>query len=239
MSNEKVKKIRKKTRRGLFMEIYEELARFYGPRRWWPVTQPGGEKPEYTGGPKNPSQRFEVAVGAVLTQNTAWKNAAGAIANLNRAGKLTPESICGMDETGLAEMIRPSGYYNRKAKRLKILASFFVNSRKITRSSLLELNGIGPETADSIMLYAFNNPYFVVDAYTRRMFGRLGLIDDGASYEEIRSIFERNLPRRTILYKEYHALIVENAKRFCRRRPVCAGCIILRFCSGALNGSAK
>ena len=220
---------------GLYIDIYRALRRAYGPQRWWPVTPSGALEPAYTGGPSTPAQVFEVAAGAVLTQNTAWKNASRAIVNLNRAGRLDPEAICGIDEAELAELIRPSGYFNQKARRLKILARHLAAAERITREGLLDLEGIGPETADSIMLYAFGEPYFVVDAYTRRIFERIGVIDGASPYEEIRKRFESNLPRRASLYREYHALIVEHGKRSCRRVLLCEHCTITGFCARGID----
>jgi endonuclease-3 related protein len=222
---------RKSRTGGLYVAIYETLRRAYGPQRWWPVTPPRGGEPVYSGGPRTESQVFEVVVGAVLTQNTAWRNAAGAIINLNRAGLMDPAAILRVEEAALAALVRPSGYYNQKARRLRAVARFFAGAPSITRESLLALDGIGPETADSIMLYALGKPYFVVDAYTRRIFGRIGLIDEKAPYEEIRASFERRCPRRLHLYREYHALIVEHGKRSCRRSPLCADCVIARSCA--------
>jgi endonuclease-3 related protein len=216
--------------KGILIDIFEILEREYGPRRWWPVTAPGGTKPEYTGGPKSPLQRFEVAVGAVLTQNTAWANAARAVMRLNEAGVLSPEALCRMDEGELAALIRSSGYYNQKAKRLKILAAFFRDTTHVTRDRLLALTGIGPETADSIMLYAFGRLHFVIDAYTRRIFERVGILGEGDSYEEIRRRFEESLPGSIKIYQEYHALIVEHAKAVCRKKPLCIDCVISEKC---------
>jgi endonuclease III related protein len=215
---------------GRFMKVYELLRRAHGPRRWWPVTPPGETKPLYTGGPRNDLQRFEVAAGAILTQNTAWSNAERAIESLNRLGAMSPGAIERMDERMLAAAIRSSGYYNQKAKRLKTIAAWFRAKRKATREELLSLHGVGPETADSIMLYAFDTPYFVIDAYTRRLFGRLALADPSAPYEEIRDRFERNLPRRAFVYKEYHALIVEHGKLICRKAPLCEKCLLKGLC---------
>ncbi len=215
---------------GRFMKVYEILRGAYGPRRWWPVTPSGGTTPRYTGGPRNDLQRFEVAVGAILTQNTAWSNAARAIENLNRLGAASPDALERMDLRPLARAIRSSGYFNQKAKRLKTIAAYFRANRKGTREGLLALDGVGPETADSIMLYAFNAPFFVVDAYTRRLFGRLALVDPSASYEEIRDRFERNLPRRVFVYREYHALIVEHGKQVCRKTPLCEKCLLKKRC---------
>jgi endonuclease-3 related protein len=211
--------------------VYEILRRAYGPQRWWPVTPPGETRPRYTGGPETEPQRFEVAAGAILTQNTAWSNAARAIESLNAGRFLNPEALLALDEKSLAGIIRSAGYYNQKAKRLKILAAFFLTGEKVTRQSLLALNGVGPETADSIMLYAFGEPCFVVDAYTRRIFGRLGLVNPDAPYEEVSRIFERNLPRRIRVYREYHALIVEHGKRVCKKAPLCEICLLRNLCN--------
>jgi len=215
---------------GCFMKVYEVLRQAHGPRRWWPVTPPGETKPLYTGGPRSDLQRFEVAAGAILTQNTAWVSAARAIENLNRLGAMSPGAIERMDAQSLAIAIRSAGYFNQKAKRLKTIAAYFRANRKETREGLLALDGVGPETADSIMLYAFNTPFFVVDAYTRRLFGRLALVDPSAPYEEIRDRFERNLPRRVFVYKEYHALIVEHGKLVCRKAPLCEKCLLKKRC---------
>ena len=219
---------RNRVKRGntILIETYRKLRSAYGPQRWWPVTPPGGFEPIYTGGPRTPAQVFEVVVGAVLTQNTAWKNAARAIINLNRANVLDPADIRDIDVGKLAHLVRPSGYYNQKSRRLKTLAVFFAGAGEVTREALLDLDGIGPETADSIMLYAFGKPYFVVDAYTRRIFERIGVLVGGEPYEKIRETFEARLPRRVSLYQEYHALIVEHGKRSCRRVPLCSACVI-------------
>lgn len=215
----------------ILIEIYERLFSVYRGQGWWPVTPDGKVEPEYKGGPENPSHRFEVAVGAILTQNTAWKNASKAIENLNRAGLMSPDAIRAVDMSELAAAIRPAGYYNQKAERLKRLAAHLSEEPRPTRESLLSLNGIGPETADSIMLYAYGEPYFVVDAYTRRIFSRIGLIEGVEPYDEIRLMFERELPRNSLLYQEYHALIVEHAKSRClRRKPICSECAITRYC---------
>ena len=214
----------------MFIDIYEKLLVAYGPRGWWPVTPPGGRRPRYTGGPRSGAQRFEVAVGALLTQNTAWANASRAIERLNESDLLSPEGIAGSDERALAEIIRPSGYFNQKAKRLKLLARFFLDEPEVTREGLLGILGVGPETADSILLYGFGRPLFVVDTYTRRIFGRLGLVDEKSPYEEVRGILEGALPRDAALYQEYHALLVEHAKRFCKKRPVCGDCPLMAWC---------
>lgn len=210
--------------------IYEALYDRFGPQGWWPVTAKGGTEARYSGGPACDDQRFEVAAGAVLTQNTSWANASRAVANLVRRGALDPESILSMDVKTLAELIRPSGYYNRKAAILKDLAGLFPARAEIARESLLALSGIGPETADSIMLYALGKPFFVVDAYTMRVFSRIGLIVPRETYENVRAFFEGNLPADVGIFQEYHALIVKVAKEFCRRSPLCNGCPIYPLC---------
>jgi endonuclease-3 related protein len=217
----------------MLVEIYEKLLAAYGPQGWWPVTPPGELMPRYTGGPRNPAQRFEVAVGALLTQNTSWLNASRAIESLHDAGLLSPRGIDGTDARTLARLIRSAGYFNQKAKRLKVLAKFFTAGTAVTRDNLLGLEGIGPETADSILLYGFGKPFFVIDAYTRRIFERLGIVEGGIPYERMREIFERALPRDVRLYQEYHALLVEHAKRFCRKRPLCEECPLLVLCRAA------
>jgi endonuclease-3 related protein len=201
------------------LSIYHTLLSFFGEQGWWPADTP-----------------FEVMVGAVLTQNTAWRNVERAIENLKKEGVLTPLGLKGIDEARLAELIRPAGYYNVKAKRLKSLIKFldggyggdlmkmFSEPLSSLREEILTIKGIGPETADSILLYAGEKPIFVVDAYTRRILSRHGMITDGTSYGDIQSLFMRSLPQDVSLYKEYHALFVQLAKTFCKTKPHCAEC---------------
>lgn len=206
-------------------KIYNRLYKAYGPRGWWP-----GETP------------FEVMVGAILTQNTAWANVEKAIANLKYENLLTPKRL---DEIGipkLAQLIRPAGYFNIKAKRLKSFLSFLFkeyggdlrlmekDSLNGLRDKLLNVNGIGPETCDSILLYALEKPIFVIDAYTRRIFSRCGIVDGDISYERLQSIFMENLAPNTRLYNEYHALIVQHGKDICKKKPNCNLCIINELC---------
>ncbi len=201
------------------LDIYDRLYAEFGPRYWWPAETP-----------------FEVMVGAILTQNTAWRNVEAAIENLKKNNLLSPEALFKASPGKIAGLILPSGYYNLKAKRLKKFLDYLFEKydgqpekmlRKRTsklREELLSVNGIGPETADSILLYALNRPVFVVDAYTKRIFSRHGLIDANDSYEQIQSLFSENLPKRAKLYNEYHALIVCLGKLLCKKNPDCPHC---------------
>jgi len=200
-------------------EIYEMLYDAFGPQHWWP-----GETP------------FEIVAGAILTQNTNWANVEKAIANLKSAGYLMPEALFRIDISQLAELIRPAGYYNIKAKRLKSFINWLydnydgemsnlelVNTAQL-RAELLVIKGIGRETADSILLYALGRPVFVVDAYTARIAMRHKLIDPGADYEQLRELFESNLTEDVQLFNECHALLVRLGKEFCRPKAKCPGC---------------
>jgi endonuclease-3 related protein len=215
------KKIRKR-----LMSIYHALFRAYGPQHWWP-----GDTP------------FEVLVGAVLTQNTSWANVENAIANLKRERILTFSRMINAAPGKLARLIRPSGFFNVKTKRLRHLLLFIHTkySGRLTRmfaadparlrQQLLEVNGIGPETADSILLYAGEKPFFVVDAYTKRIFSRQGLIADNADYGVVQGLFMENLAHNARFYNEYHALIVRLGKDHCKKaRPLCSDCPIHQKC---------
>jgi endonuclease-3 related protein len=210
--------------------VYDTLLRTHGPQRWWPAETP-----------------FEVMVGAVLTQNTAWVNVERAIANLSGAGVLDPQAIVALPEADLAVLLRPSGYFNVKARRLRAFCAWYLEAgghpvlarlgTPELRRALLEVPGVGRETADDILLYAFARPVFVVDAYTRRLFGRLGLVEPDADYERLRRVFEEALGPQVVLYNEYHALIVRHAKEVCRSRPLCGRCHLLARCeAGARTG---
>ena len=202
------------------MEIYNLLYERFGPQNWWPA-----------------ETQFEVIVGAILTQSTSWRNVETAISNLKNAGVLSLDGLLEIDIDSLAELIRPSGYYNMKARKLKAIAGFlaensgsdldlvFERPLDEVRRDLLSVYGVGPETADSILLYAGGLPSFVVDAYTRRIFGRLGIIPEDLSYEKTRTFFMENLPPSARLYNEYHALIVRLGKEMCTSgNPKCALC---------------
>jgi endonuclease-3 related protein len=200
-------------------EIYQLLYDAFGPQHWWP-----GETP------------FEIVTGAILTQNTNWANVEKAIKNLKSAGCLTPEALYNLEISRLAELIRPAGYYNIKAKRLKSFINWLsnnydgemsnlelVNTDQL-REELLAVKGIGRETADSILLYALGRPVFVVDAYTARIAMRHKLIEPEADYEQLRQLFESNLAEDVQLFNEYHALLVKTGKEFCRPKAKCPGC---------------
>ena len=201
------------------LQIYQKMFDALGPRHWWP-----GETP------------FEVVIGAILTQNTNWSNVEKAIKNLKMADKLSPEGIYALSVPELAKLIRPSGFFNVKAKRVKAfiswlfsryegnLSKMFAQDLQSLRSELLAVKGIGPETADSILLYAGNMPTFVVDAYTHRIFSRHELIPEESTYDEMKSFFEENLPKDVQLFNEYHALLVNIGKMFCKPKKVCEPC---------------
>jgi len=204
-------------------ELYERLLSFYGPQDWWPA-----------------ETSFEVVVGAILTQNTAWRNVEKAIANLKEECILDPESILKTPDDVLRELIRPAGFYNQKLQRLKAVCKLIVDygglenlfslSLDELRSVLLSVKGIGPETADAIILYAANKPTFVVDRYTHRIFTRLGIWQGDYDYESIKKLVETEIPPNVSVYKEFHALIDEHAKRICRKKPLCDSCPLKDVC---------
>jgi endonuclease-3 related protein len=206
-------------------EVYTRLLDCYGPQYWWP-----GEEP------------FEVMVGAVLTQSVAWKTVETAITALKNAGALSPAVLRDMELEEIAGLIRPTVYYNVKARKLKALVEWFLEScngdiavmrkkeRDALRNELLAIWGIGEETADSIVLYAAEKPSFVIDAYTRRIIDRIGLKPGGDRYADYRALFTRSLPSDTAMYNEYHALLVRHGKDVCRPKPLCDGCFIRDVC---------
>ena len=210
---------------GTLGKVYRKLLGHFGKLGWWPAGR--GFRP----------REWEVCLGAILTQNTSWKNVEKALDNLKREGILSPEEVTGTGKGKLEELVRPSGYFRQKADRLKIFSRFVLGfgsfrefRERVTREQLLGVKGIGPETADSILLYACNKPSFVVDLYTKRVFSRLGLLKEKDSYQKVKEFFEEGLPRDTDVYREFHALIVEHSKRFCRKRPACSGCPLEREC---------
>jgi endonuclease-3 related protein len=199
----------------MLTKIYNILLKTYSHQKWWPVTS------------KN--KQFEIILGAILTQNTSWKNVEKAIANLKKENTINPDKILKLNKSKLAKLIKSSGYYNQKAGRLKLISKFYLENKNPTREQLLEVKGIGNETADSILLYAYNKPFFVVDLYTKRIFSRLGLIKTD-NYKEIQELFMKSLPKNPKLFNEYHALIVKLAKEHCRKKPVCKSCPLVKLC---------
>ena len=209
----------KTNQRKVLEEIYNILFNTFGPRHWWP-----GDTP------------FEVAVGAILTQNTNWGNVERAIQNLKREKVLNSKALNKMQHKKLASLIRPAGYFNIKAKRLKNFLAYLsnhysgsMNKMKAEdlhdlREELLAVNGIGPETADSILLYALDKPVFVIDAYTKRVLSRHRIVPERASYHEMQELFHNNISPDVRLYNEYHALFVMVGKDYCRPKPKCSGC---------------
>ncbi len=224
----------KDSKKKIILRTYEILFKKYGPQGWWPLTPKGStESKHHQGRPKTERDRFEVMIGAILTQNTAWKNVEKALSELNKEKLIDPKRMARTDKDVLAELIRSAGYYNQKAERLIMLAQRFKDILRMGREELLSLKGIGPETADSILLYALEKPSFVVDAYTKRIFSRIGLFPKDSSYEEVKTLFENALSEKnhkTELFKEYHALIVEHAKRSCKTRPECENCVLRSIC---------
>jgi endonuclease III related protein len=212
----------------LLLSVYDRLFAAYGPQDWWP-----GEG------------AFETIVGAILTQSAAWPNVEQAIDRLKAAGVLDPASMLQISEEELAALVRPSGYYNAKARKLRAFCEMLQRDfggsldallglpAKDLRERLLATHGIGPETADDIVLYAAEKPSFVIDAYTRRIFSRLGIAPEGDAYEDWRTLFMSRLPSSVSLFNEYHALIVRHAKVACAKRPRCARCVLRDSCREA------
>lgn len=202
----------------MLTEAFQRMLKAFGPQKWWPA-----------------DSRMEVMVGAILTQNTNWKNVELAIQNLRTADLLTLERLHEVPNSILEQQIRPAGYFRQKTRRLKNLVQFVVDhygqvdamfqqSLEQLRPQLLGVNGIGPETADSILLYAGDKPTFVIDAYTARIAMRHGWIDTNADYQSLKTMFESRLDADVRLFNEYHALIVQVGKEFCRPNPKCEDC---------------
>lgn len=212
---------------GPLHKLYTYLYNSFGPQQWWPAETP-----------------FEVMVGAILTQNTAWSNVEKAIANLRQEQCLSPEAIIEVHYKRLAKMLRPSGYFNIKTKRLRNYCRWYLASggyrvlqRLPTdelRAALLSVNGVGKETADDILLYAFERPVFVIDAYTRRILSRMALIAGDEPYDELRHAIEQALGCDVQLFNEFHALIVCLGKDICRSKPRCGECGLERICAAAV-----
>ncbi|MBI3297478.1 MAG: hypothetical protein HYZ75_04905 [Elusimicrobia bacterium] len=224
------------------------LLRRYGPQGWWPTTPAGKFRPVYRArrGAPPPRQAFEVCVGAILTQNTNWGNVERALEALHRARALDPARLAAMPRPRLERLIRSSGYFRQKAERLRSFARWAGGaaelsgrlrrgSLKALREELLSLKGVGPETADSMLLYGGARPVFVVDAYTRRIGSRMGWFPAAAGYTEVQDFFTRALPPSVAAYNEAHALIVRLAKEHCRTKPVCRACPLKAGCAAGRN----
>lgn len=195
------------------LNIYNSLLKEFGRQEnWWPILS------------NNP--KFEIAMGAILTQNTNWKNAEKAIINLNKENLIDIDKIRKIKLEKLKNLIRPAGFYNQKAERLKLIAEFLCKNKSFTRQDLLDIKGVGKETADTILLYAYNKPYFVIDAYTKRIIQRLGY--EAEDYDSLQELFTKKIPKEH--YKEFHALLVEFAKRNCKKEPNCKNCVLSRRC---------
>lgn len=199
---------------------FDKLLLSFGPQHWWPARSP-----------------FEVIIGAILTQNTSWKNVEKAISNLRGENLLDPGALVSLDDSHLAKLLKPAGYFNIKTRRVKAFLSFLMDEYQgelkglfkgdlmVIRSKLLSINGIGPETADSILLYAGGYPIFVVDAYTVRIMARHGIVSNEVSYNEVQEVFMDYLPLDPKLFNEYHALLVKTGKKYCKKKePLCSGC---------------
>lgn len=221
---------------GKVKAIYQKLFELYGPQGWWPlISLKDGEsdKTGLTHGyhplnydlPVERSQTFEIIVGAILTQNTAWLQANTALHNLHDLKALTPEGLLTLSGDTLKSAVRPAGFLNQKSTYLGEIAKFFIGlaGKTPTRKELLQVKGVGDETADSILLYAYKQPEFVVDAYTHRIFSHLKMVDENIKYLELKNLFETSLPGDVPVYQEYHALIVEHAKRYYSRKPYGVG----------------
>ena len=199
--------------------VYEILFKRYGPQYWWPA-----------------ETLDEILIGAILTQNTAWKNVEKAIQNLKENNVLTLSNISNLPTSDLENIIKPAGFYKVKSRYLK---SFAVNMKgknikdmnlAKARKFLLKIVGIGPETADTILLYGYQKPVFVIDAYTRRICSRIGICNTDISYSKLQSLFLKSLPLKTSLFNEYHALLVKHAKVCCRSKPLCENCNLKSYC---------
>jgi len=221
------------TANGLLTDAYDRLYAAYGPQHWWPG-----------------DSAFEIIAGAILTQSAAWSNVERVLANLKSAGALSPRGFAALPEGELAELIRPSGYYNAKARKLKAfvrlldervdgdLERLLALPAAELRALLLATHGVGPETADSILLYAAGRPVFVIDAYTRRTFSRLGLAPEIDTYDAWQTLFSESLAADAAMCNEYHALIVRHGKQVCRKRPLCHACPLSAICPTGVAAAA-
>lgn len=214
------------------IEIYDKLFELYGLQGWWPLINLKCINPNKTGAirgyhpgnyelPVEENDVYEVILGAILTQNTSWLQAEKALFNLNELNAIEPQKLLNLDEEALKLAIKCAGFLNQKAIYLREISRFFIelDGNIPTRKELLAVKGVGNETADSILLYAYKQPEFVVDAYTKRIFSHLGLVEDDVKYMALKEFFESHLPKDITIFNEYHALIVEHAKRYYNKKP--------------------
>ena len=218
-------KVMENPERAMLLDLYRRLFERYGPQHWWPAESP-----------------FEVIIGAILTQGTSWANVERALSNLKASGCFSPQWLWEIPEAELATLLKPSGFFNAKARKLKAfinhlwdnyagdLDKLLTKEVSELRAELLSIHGIGEETADDIILYAAAEPSFVIDSYTRRILKRLGLAPARETYQEYQALFHRGLPVDPPLYNEYHALLDRHAKETCRKQPLCGGCCLRDLC---------
>jgi len=222
-------------------QIYNTLLKSYGKQGWWPIVNDKILLCEYhNNAPRNESDALEICFGAILTQNTNWKNVEKAIIQLNKNQLINIRKIIKINNKKLASIIKSSGYHNQKAIKLKNFCNYinknyngnlkrlFSNDIQVLRNELLVINGIGPETADSIILYAAKKPIFVIDAYTKRIMNRIGYKEE--TYDDLQNLFMNNLDKNEKLFNEYHALLVELGKNICKKEPLCNMCPINEMC---------
>jgi endonuclease-3 related protein len=240
--------------------LYDELYKNYGSQGWWPLvdlkpeinpTQRGcytGYHPENYDYPKNEDQIFEIIIGTILAQNTSWVNAENALWNLAQKDLISESKLNKLDLDDLAQFIRSSGYYNQKAIKIQNMLHFLninpIPSLKnleinVLRQNLLNIKGVGPETADSIILYAFKKPIFVIDAYTKRLLSRIGIIPEKSTYEYIQNLFHAQISADIVVYNEYHALIVQHCVHICSSKPNCPSCFLNQNCQKLIPIKSK
>jgi len=223
-------------------ELYSALLSYYGNQGWWPLMDAKLGESAYSGKEAlSPVEEFEIAIGAILTQNVSWKNVDKCMLAIKRQDMMNPEKLHSAEHDEIAALIRSAGYYNQKVKKIKNFLDWFKSENysfagmkrmddEPARRTLLNINGIGPETADSILLYAVQKKTFVIDAYTKRQLVRMGFIADGYSYEELRLLFHEKFTGNLKDYKEYHALFVRHGKKNCSKKPLCGTCFLSNRC---------
>jgi len=228
----------------VFNVLYRRLLQYYGPQGWWPIRNKSKNKGFDSGGyhkgdysyPRTFKEAFEIILGAILTQNTSWRNVCRSVSNLNKENLLSPESVLSCCKETLSQIIRSSGYYNQKAIKLREISKFLIDKNYLsitkppTREELLSVWGIGDETADSILLYAFKKHFFVIDTYTKRILFRLGILKEDKKYQEIQKLFHKNINQDLAIYNEFHALFVRHSKEYCMKKPYCSDCFLKDMC---------